>query len=872
MSLVGLFAPRLKLFNQDVILTAGGLATSRVKHEAIPPRRPIDALLQRHAGARILASRISSRDHDAEHDGISSSSFVSSYMEPVQQAAGARFTVQSLPPHDTQIHQAGSCFGDTQVMGGSIFQGNFVGLPRWLDCLAHVDPAIAARPDYLGHFSNSSLAPVKAFIPRVLLRDQIRAQLCDGEANGTTSMLAVWGLGGAGKTQLVLDYVQQYRRQYKATFWIEAGQKESLERDFVNLYQTLFGEHNAAGQETISVDKAVTAVKSWFSGRQGPWLFVFDGADAIDDEKAKGYIAIKHFIPDIPSLHVVITTRTGAAKGMTRLGGVQVGDMEEAQAIDLFCRCSEVQRDDGSIEEVKAIVRELGYLALAITLAGTYVGTTPRLQFDIKAYLPEYRQRRRELLKRKPESILHQYSESVLTTWETSYQAISDSDYPEAADIMTMLSFLSSDDIFLQLFNTGLQTSAKAMSHMDIYKIEDCFRILEKYSFLQWKKDQASFAMHKLVHAWGFDRLEESKQSSFSITVLKLMAAAITGCSSWPDDKLRLVPHVMANFYTVAQPGYISNRIGEEIVDDIESLALFLAEIGWTREEQMLKEFVLSKRKQIVGEEHPDTMRALDELAITLRLQGHLSEAAQIQRDVLEKRRRILGEEHPHTIVTMHNLAVTLGDHGHLSEAARIQREVLGKWKLILGEEHLNTILTMHNLAVTLGDQGHLSEAARMQREVLEKWRLILGEEHPDTILTMHNLAVTLRRQGHLSEAAQIHREVLEKRRQILGEEHPDTISTTSHLATTLHYQGYSSEAVQTHREVLEKSRRILGEEHPYTLTIMKNLAVTLHNQGYLSEAIQMHREVLENRRRILGEEHPHTINTMNNLAVTLDR
>ena len=52
----------------------------------------------------------------------------------------------------------------------------------------------------------------------------------------------MWGLGDAGKTQLVLDYVRQYRTDYKATFWVEAGRKESLERDFVNLYQALFGD------------------------------------------------------------------------------------------------------------------------------------------------------------------------------------------------------------------------------------------------------------------------------------------------------------------------------------------------------------------------------------------------------------------------------------------------------------------------------------------------------------------------------------------------------------------------------------------------------------------------------------------------------
>jgi GTPase SAR1 family protein len=48
--------------------------------------------------------------------------------------------------------------------------------------------------------------------------------------------LVVWGLGGAGKTQLVLDYVRQYHTDYKMTFSIEAGRKELLERDIVNLY------------------------------------------------------------------------------------------------------------------------------------------------------------------------------------------------------------------------------------------------------------------------------------------------------------------------------------------------------------------------------------------------------------------------------------------------------------------------------------------------------------------------------------------------------------------------------------------------------------------------------------------------------------
>ena len=60
----------------------------------------------------------------------------------------------------------------------------------------------------------------------------------------------------------------------------------------------------------VGVENAVIGVKSWFSGRQGPWLMVFDGADTIENEQSNKYIDIKHSIPDVASLHVVITSRS----------------------------------------------------------------------------------------------------------------------------------------------------------------------------------------------------------------------------------------------------------------------------------------------------------------------------------------------------------------------------------------------------------------------------------------------------------------------------------------------------------------------------------------------------------------------------------
>ena len=42
-------------------------------------------------------------------------------------------------------------------------------------------------------------------------------------------------------------------------------------------------------------------MKSWFSGKSGPWLMMFDGADMIENRKIGECIDIKHFIPDTSS-------------------------------------------------------------------------------------------------------------------------------------------------------------------------------------------------------------------------------------------------------------------------------------------------------------------------------------------------------------------------------------------------------------------------------------------------------------------------------------------------------------------------------------------------------------------------------------------
>lgn len=113
------------------------------------------------------------------------------------------------------------------------------------------------------------------YVQRPELLDQIERQLLGGDGKNESKdekddggkVLAVWGLGGAGKAQLVLCYLQRYRSQCKSTLWVEASRKTTIERDFVGIHQVLFDVPVAEMQDAIKLEHAIVRVKSFCSRR-----------------------------------------------------------------------------------------------------------------------------------------------------------------------------------------------------------------------------------------------------------------------------------------------------------------------------------------------------------------------------------------------------------------------------------------------------------------------------------------------------------------------------------------------------------------------------------------------------------------------------
>ena len=702
------------------------------------------------------------------------------------------------------------------------------------------------------------------------IKEQLHSVLSGNEQD--TRTLVIYGLGGSGKSQLALNFVHTCREDYASIFWIEAGQKETIERDYLTIYRLLFSRLSA-GSELPTVEEAVPMVKSWFYGQSGRFLVIFDSADTIDDADEISYIDLNYFIPNAPCVDVVITTRSSQAQEMTSLEAVEVADMKPAEAVELFRNSTKLTQTRLDVEkEIMLIVQELGYLALAITLAGSYVAATPRLRSDIRLYLPEYRERRKQLLGMKAKKLIHRYGESVLSTWETSFAAV-ERQSGTAARLLSLLAFLNFDDIFPALFEQSAgewQSYLSPDSPPDPYTVEAAFGVLQTYSLIQWRDEQAGYAMHKLVHAWGQDRLELEQQRHLSLVALELLTEIIPSGAGNLIFGMRLVPHMMANFAVVSDITIASTTIDKELFNSIGAVGNFLRGLGRWSDEYEIRAFHFQKMCESAGTKHPDTLTSINNLALVLSDLGKYEEAEEMHRQALRLCETVLGKEHPSTLTSMNNLALVLSDLGKYEEAEEMHRQTLGLRETVLGKEHPNTLTSMNNLALVLKGQGKYEEAEEMHRQELGLCETVLGKEHPSTLTSMNNLALVLSDLGKYEEAEEMHRQTLGLRETVLGKEHPNTLTSMNNLAGVLRDQGKYEEAEEMHRQELGLCEMVLGKEHPDTLASMNNLALVLRDQGKYEEAEEMHRQELGLSETVLGKEHPDTLTSMNNLAGVL--
>jgi serine/threonine protein kinase/Tfp pilus assembly protein PilF len=278
----------------------------------------------------------------------------------------------------------------------------------------------------------------------------------------------------------------------------------------------------------------------------------------------------------------------------------------------------------------------------------------------------------------------------------------------------------------------------------------------------------------------------------------------------------------------------------------------------------------LDLRLETLGEEHPESAAAMNDLALLRWRQGRLDEAEPLYRRAYEIGQRVLGEDHIDTLAYEMNLANLYRWQGRFQEAESLYEHNLEAKLRVLGAEDPSTLDTMGNLANHFQETGRYERAEALHRQALETRRRVQGEKAPRTVSEMNNLANDLALLGRLEEAEPLTRRALELKTELYGGDHPSTLNSVSNLGELNGQLGRDAEAELLHRQALEVRARVLGPSHPRTLLSKERLAATLSNRGRFAEAERLAAEAVAQSTESLGVQDASTLSAQDTRARAL--
>jgi hypothetical protein len=244
------------------------------------------------------------------------------------------------------------------------------------------------------------------FVGRKELLKTLRMRLCDVGSKQYNHRIALHGLGGVGKTQTALAYVYAHKSDYESIYWITGVNQASLFSGFQDIAKS---GYVLKGTIDIQPTEVAKTVLSWLS-RQDSWLLVIDNLD--------DFSVVTGFLPPRDSgKHTIITTRNPNFYEIPA-GGMEIDVLDPQDATELLIIRSMLppKVDPEQVQsEANLIVKELGYLALAIEQAAAFIRETSK---NIFKFLPSYRADRKKHHIRIPRGNW-EYSKAVGTTWMT---------------------------------------------------------------------------------------------------------------------------------------------------------------------------------------------------------------------------------------------------------------------------------------------------------------------------------------------------------------------------------------------------------------------------------------------------------------------
>lgn len=801
-------------------------------------------------------------------------SSVTVYGSVVQSGSAAPAAPQTDDPLGTTVGStviAGENSGVAVTAGpGAVIGSLHVNASRTSDGDAPAKPVVGHDATITNLWSEH-----KEFTGRSRELAEIAARLDDGP-------VAVCGLGGVGKSQLVLRYANQGRvnGKYRITWRLRAESAVTLADDLVDLAGFLGVPIGQSQQKAAKVALAELT-------NQTDWLLIYDNASHATP--------LTRWLPRGPG-HILITSRE---QGWRHLATpIDLVGFTPAEAESLLQASTGRDETDAALR----LAEELGYLPLALAQAAAYID---KHNLSIGSYVELAQDHRAAAVLLTKGLDPHDDSTAVATTWLIHFEELKSN--LAALQLLRLCAFLSPDEIPLDLLlaNAELLPEELAKSVATPLGRTEVIGVLVQ-TFLVTRIDNETVQVHRLVQAVTRQQLGQTDHSSWADIAANLVAAILPDspfqASVWPKAA-RLASHALA-VVTYAQDRiatinllqwlglYRASRRETELardllqrvldmkeatlpsghpaiahtLNDLSTVHLDLGAFGAARD--LLRRALEIFEEFYPEKNHPDIASALLNLSNVYQCTGELDEAHKVLCRALIIRRETCPEYHPEIAKVVLNLGLVHRELGELGEARDLLSYALVIFNDVHPEDHPDIAGALADLGSVFFELGELGEAQLALHGALAIFKDAYPEGHPDVAGVMLNLGLVYHDLGYFDQAYALLWYALIIRQKTYSGNHPDIASTLVNLGYIRQSQGELGEA----RDLVQRGLSILKKAypvgHPRVAKAMAILGYIYRGLGKIRTARKVLRRALTSYKTAYPENHPDVASALRNLGL----
>lgn len=658
------------------------------------------------------------------------------------------------------------------------------------------------------------------------------------------------GLGGIGKTQLVIEYAYRHAEDYHAIFWLNAETQESLSSSLGEIGSALRLPYYSEQQQLQQ------AVKQWLTTHRG-WLLIIDN---IEDPEL-----VKPLLPAARQGHVLYTTRLPSLGMLAQT--LEIAPLSHQESLQfLRKRASQVYFDHTQIavpgeytasgpadlnhEQQLAAIDEhaaselatlLDGLPLALDQAGAYIEQTKCSLAEFLALFQRYPLR---LLGERATSAEH--PASVVKVFVLSFARLQQS-HTAAAELLIYCCFLAPEEIPETLFTQyGAALSPALQTALaEPLAFHEMLRNLLSYALVQRHPKRQTLLVHRLVQAVLRAQFSSEQQAERIARLVHLLAHAFPpepeDPATWPWCE-QLLPHI---FFCLTQEER-EECYSPERSTLLSRTAAYLFQRAQFSAAESLYRRVLALQTQAYGSTHASLLPTLGYLADLKRKQGQYKDAEAFYQQAISLFHQSLSPDVHQLITLLNGIANSYFEQGHYQEVEPLYKEVLALRKQQLGADHTLVAGSLNNLALLYDIQSRYAEAEPLFQQVICMREQLLGKEDFSLAPPLTNLARLYLHLGRYTEAEALFQRALLLCEKARGSEHPDLALLLSNLADLYTEQRREEEAEATYlraRAILEEG---LGTDHPLMAYTFQGLANLYVNMGKYAEAETLFLRVLQ--------------------------